>query len=132
MYKHQTTVRLRDTDAAGVVYFASQLALAHEAFESYLDSVGIGIGVALRSTHYAMPVVRVDANYKKPLRAGDVIEVELSVEQTGNTSFTLHYRILDKEEDEAGSATITHVVIDRQHSTPRPLPDPLLSALKQI
>ncbi|MBU1694514.1 MAG: hypothetical protein KJ726_01965 [Verrucomicrobia bacterium] len=47
MYVQTFRVRMHDTDAAGIIFFTSQLRMAHEAFESFLDSVGLGLGTLL-------------------------------------------------------------------------------------
>jgi hypothetical protein len=38
MYTYQTTIRLHHTDAAGVVFFSNLFVIAHDAYESFLES----------------------------------------------------------------------------------------------
>ena len=40
MFRYSTTLKLRDTDAAGVAFFAAYFAIAHDAYESFLISQG--------------------------------------------------------------------------------------------
>ena len=48
MYRHETRIRLADTDAAGVLYFASLLRIAHEAYEAWFESAGLPIATVIR------------------------------------------------------------------------------------
>ncbi len=121
---------MRDTDAAGVIFFSNQLHLAHEAFEDYLDSVGLGIGVILGSRDYRIPIVHADADYRLPLKAGDAITVNMVVERIGNSSFTLRFSILNADGREAGSARTVQAAVDAATWRSRPLPDELRKALE--
>ncbi|MBD2021122.1 1,4-dihydroxy-2-naphthoyl-CoA hydrolase, partial [Leptolyngbya sp. FACHB-36] len=42
-FVYSRTVRFSDTDAAGVVYFASALSICHEAYEASLAAVGVDL-----------------------------------------------------------------------------------------
>jgi len=37
MYKYETVIRMRNTDAAGLVFYAEVFVLAHECYESFLE-----------------------------------------------------------------------------------------------
>lgn len=132
MYTHKTTLRLRDTDAAGVIYFANIFDLAHEAFEAFMESVGMDIGVILRSTHYDLPVVHAEADYRKPIFPGDRLRIHVSNERLGDTSFTLVYRIHNTDDEEVAEVRITHVVMDRKEGLKKAVTEELRLALDQL
>lgn len=132
MYVHKTTLHLRDTDAAGVIYFANIFDLAHEAFEAFMDSVGMDIGLILRSTHFDLPVVRAEADYKCPIYPGDKLKINVLTERLGDTSFTLLYRVYNSNDDMAAEVRITHVMIDRKHGAKQVLTEELRLALGQL
>jgi len=132
MYIHKTTLRLRDTDAAGVIYFANIFDLAHEAFEAFMESVGMDIGLILRSTHFDLPVVHAEADYKKPILPGDKLRIHLSNERLGDTSFTLLYRIYNSNDDIVAEVRIAHVVMDRIEGVKKAVTDELRLALNRL
>jgi 1,4-dihydroxy-2-naphthoyl-CoA hydrolase len=132
MYTHKTTLRLRDTDAAGVIYFANIFDLAHEAFEAFMDSVGMDIGVILRSTPFDLPVVHAEADFKKPILPGDKLRIHVWNERVGDTSFTLMYRVFNSDDVEVAEVRITHVVVDRKEGVKKALTEELRFALKQL
>ncbi|MFZ9683665.1 MAG: 1,4-dihydroxy-2-naphthoyl-CoA hydrolase, partial [Cephaloticoccus sp.] len=40
---YERTIRLAETDAAGIVYFANYLGLCHEAYEAALAAAGLPV-----------------------------------------------------------------------------------------
>lgn len=120
-YSRNITVRLKDTDAAGVIYFASQLVFAHETFEAFLDNAGLPLGRLLAEADYALPVVHCEADYRRAVGVGDHLTVEMTVGEVGKSSFTLDYA-LSRDGDEVGRCRIAHAAIDRGTLRPIPLP----------
>jgi 1,4-dihydroxy-2-naphthoyl-CoA hydrolase len=121
MYRYETHIRLADTDAAGVVYFASLLRIAHEAYEAWLHDAGLPIATVISDRPYALPIVHADVDLKLPLRLGDRVVVDLTVGELGERSYTIAYGIAGPH-GLAGSARTTHVAISRDEKRSIPLP----------
>jgi 1,4-dihydroxy-2-naphthoyl-CoA hydrolase len=119
---------MRDTDAAGLIYFAEQLRIAHETFEAYLDFIGVGFASMLRGTPYIIPIVHTESDYHAPLFVGDRVTIQLQVERIGTTSFTLRFSLQREDGAHVGTVRTVHVSIDRQTRKKIPLPD----AIKQM
>jgi len=129
MFIYQTRVRLRDTDATGVLYFTEQLRMAVEAFEAGLEASHFSLKNLLNS-NYLLPIVHVEADYKAPLAVGDSLEVSLRVVKLGDTSFTLQSVFhAPEQKKEVGKVEIVHVVIERKNKTPASIPDFLREVL---
>lgn len=131
MYRFETTVRLHDTDAAGVIFFARQLTLAHNAFEHFLDSIGLGLGPMLEHADYRIPIVHAEADYMAPVRVGDQLDIFITAARIGTTSFTLDYRLLNQKGVEVGRARTVQVAVDRKLWTKRELPPALRTAFER-
>lgn len=131
MFTHSTTVRLHDTDAAGVLYFAHQFRLAHEAYEAFMDLAGSSLGSLLKKGTLALPIVHAEADYRAPLRVGDALEISLRLQRLGKTSFTLVSRISSNGQT-SGYVTTTHVAVNRRNGRKTPLPAPLKKALQSL
>lgn len=128
---HSTQIRMSDTDAAGVLYFAHQLRLAHEAYEAFLDSAGLPIrGLLAGDCH--LPIVHAEADFTAPLRVGDRVEIDVSVDSIGETSYKILYRFRKDKEVAVGSAQTVHVAVDAKTGRKRKLPDDLRAALKKL
>ncbi len=130
MYIYKTQVRLRDTDATGVLYFAEQFRMALEAFEEFLKDRGFSLNQLLGS-EYLMPIVHADADYFSPLVVGDEVEISLRVVKLGTSSITLESHFHDPQRKiNVGKVQIVHVVVDRESRTSVPIPDFLRALLE--
>ena len=131
-YCLDTIVRMADTDAAGVIYFARQLELAHYAFEMFLEEAGLGVGHMLAEKDYRIPIVHAESDYHAPLRVGDRLSICLTALRIGDTSFTLDFRLRDRQGREVGAVKTIHVAVSRSTWTKRPIPAELRAALQRL
>ncbi len=130
-YRHQTTVRLAHTDAAGLLFFPNQFLLAHEAYEEWLRSAGFSIAQVLREGAVLIPIVHCEADFLIPLQVGDSLVVEMRCEARGTNSFTLGYT-LHRGKEIVGSVKTVHVCMARASMGKIPPPSALADALDAI
>ena len=132
MFTCKTIVRMNDTDAAGVIYFANQFRIAHEAFEQFLDSVKLSVGHMLDNSDYLFPIIHAEADYKAPLKVGDALTINMSVDRIGDSSVSLLFRLLDRHGKKVGTVKIVHVAVDKATWKKRPLPQELKDAFGKV
>lgn len=115
-FTHTRTVYLADTDAAGVVYFASGMQMCHEAYEASLDSVGVSLQQFLTEGKVAIPIVHAAIDFFRPLYCGDKLQISLSVVRLKDSEFEVAYKIasLSNLDKVAIAANTKHVCIDPQ------------------
>jgi 1,4-dihydroxy-2-naphthoyl-CoA hydrolase len=111
-YSWNYQVHLRDTDAAGVVYFANFLALCHNAYEAALFDAGISFQ-GLVSGEILLPVIHASGDFKQPLLCGNQIQIQLQPHQISDGKFDITYEIHLADGRLAGIVTTVHVAIDR-------------------
>jgi len=128
--KKKLTVRLHDTDAAGILFYASQFLYVHDAYEELLRLIGLPIASMLRDEPFILPIVHAEAQYMKPLTVGDEITVALQVGKIGETSFVLEYELFDINGQLVGKARTVHVAVSKQTQNKIVLPEKLQRALK--
>ena len=92
-FVYSRTVRLADTDAAGVVFFARTLAICHEAYEASLAAGGVELHDLLGAKGIVVPIARSEADYKRPLRPGDQLKVSVAPEALSENSFAIRFEI---------------------------------------
>ena len=132
MFTYQTTVRLSDTDATGVLYFTQQLRMALEAFEQFLKERGFGLS-KLCDSPYLMPIVHAEADYLSALKVDDEIEISLSVEKIGNRSFSILYMFSDTEGKKSfGTVKLVHAFIKKGESKSTELTPELIEILEGV
>jgi 1,4-dihydroxy-2-naphthoyl-CoA hydrolase len=132
MFKHRTTLRMHDTDAAGVIYFANQFRIAHEAFEAYLASAGAGIERIIHASDYAVVIVHAEADYTAPVHVGDHLTVEVMADRIGDSSFAIAYRLIKDPDQVVGLAKTVHVSIDKKTWKKRSLPREVRAAIEKL
>ena len=100
-FTYTRTIRFQDTDAAGVVYFASVLSICHEAYEESLAASGVKIRAFFsKSSSVAMPIVHASADFFRPMFCGDKILVDLTPKYMGDDYFEVTYRMVDASDRE--------------------------------
>ena len=132
MYTHETTVRLYDTDGAGLLFFGNHFRIAHSVYEEYLESQGIAIGEVIRNKEYLVPLVRAEADYTEPMGVSDRLTVQMSCENVSEHSFILSFRFLKDGVLDVARVRTVHVCTDGTARTKRPLPERLVKALEGI
>lgn len=93
-FLHHRTVRLADTDAAGVVFFARTLALCHEAYEESLTRAGLDLKQFLGVADVIVPIAKSEAEYLRPLYCGDRVTIKVTPSSLTPASFALHFEII--------------------------------------
>jgi 1,4-dihydroxy-2-naphthoyl-CoA hydrolase len=115
-FSYEYLIQFRDTDAAGVVYFANILSICHIAYEASLIASGIDLKLFVNNPEFAVPITHASADFFKPLYCGDRVTIELTPRSINSYKFEIDYQL--------GSATaITkHVVIDPSTRKRKELP----------
>lgn len=132
MYTYQTSVKLHDTDAAGVLFFANYFRLTHEAYESFMASVGFDFYHIIHQAEYIVLIVHAECDFKRPLYVGNKVAVEIRAGNIGKTSFTLNYTVVDEPGNVVASGNSVHVCVDKPGFNSVVLPEGLRSALEAI
>ncbi|WP_041933218.1 acyl-CoA thioesterase [Gloeothece verrucosa] len=119
------TIRLADTDAAGVVYFAAALSICHEAYEASLEQSYINMRTFFSDPNVAIPIVYGEIKFFAPLYSGDQLEINLFPKQLTDSEFEIKYELVKvaPNAEKVALAQTRHVCI---HPNPRrrsPLPD---------
>jgi 1,4-dihydroxy-2-naphthoyl-CoA hydrolase len=109
-FSYSRTVRLADTDAAGVVYFTKMLDICHEAYEACLEDSGINLPDLVRDTKIALPIVHAEVDFFRPLCWGDGIQVVVTPQLISDAELTVHYKLTAGSELKAVALT-RHVCI---------------------
>ena len=129
-FNYLRRVYLSDTDAAGVVYFAKGLEICHQAYEESLAAAGISLKQMLRDKTIALPIVRAEIDFMRPLFCGDEIQVNLDASLISSSEFAIAYQICHTDNLELSVKALTkHVCIDPQIRTRTDLPSTILEWL---
>ena len=132
MYVYQHKIKLHETDAAGLLFFSRQFQIIHDAYESLLETLGFGFAELIRGKDFFLPIVHAEADYKKPLFVGDLIEINVFVETIGATSFTFSYKLLNTKQEIIGTARTVHVTMDKKTSKKIDIPSDMREKIQTL
>ena len=124
-------VRFQDIDAAGILFYPRALEYFHDAYLAHLAAKGIDLPRVLRERTWGAPIVRVEADFKSPMRYGDEIVVAIENAELGRSSLGVHYRVRANGDPTRVycSGKTVHVFIDPASMRPREIPEDVRGAL---
>ena len=130
MFQTDKTIRLHHTDGAGVIYFAQLFVLAHECYEAFMDTA-LPIRTMLDQGQILIPITHAEADYQKPIRVGDKLDVTVTLASQTDHSFTLNYTFKNNE-TQVATANTRHLVVCADFSGKTKIPAELRQALTAI
>ena len=99
-FRSQLTVRFGDIDHAGIVYYPRFLHYFHVALEEFFPAMlGIEYPALINEHRIGLPTVHLETDFRRPLRYGDKIDVEVGVLKIGGTSICFSYRVFKPDEE---------------------------------
>jgi acyl-CoA thioester hydrolase len=128
-FSHRLEVRFRDCDAMGHTNNAVYLTYLEQARFAHWRSLW---GFGDPQTPPEMPGVilaRVEADYRRPSRYGDALEVRLTVAEVGRSSFRYEYEIVNEKEETVLTAKTVQVMYDYAAGKPVAIPDRIRALL---
>jgi acyl-CoA thioester hydrolase len=120
-----------DTDAGGVVYYASYLKFLERARSEWLRALGIDQAALLRDERLQFVVVEANIRYHRPARFDDELVVSVKLEELRGASIVLaqDVRRARGEEELLISSKIRAACLASDSLRPRPLPKALTAQL---
>ncbi len=127
-FTYSRTVYLNDTDAAGVVYFASAMQMCHEAYEDSLVVAGINLQEMIKQGNIAVPITHAEIDFFRPLFCGDRLKIQLTTQQIQDSEFAISYSIYSacNSNKILIKANTQHVGINPQTRTRIPLTEAII------
>ncbi len=128
LHVEERVVRFQEVDAAGIVFYARTFDYFHDAYVGLLRERGAPLERALRSGEWVAPLTRAEAEYLRPLRFGDEIEVVIVAVELAETEYVVAYRI-DLDGEAACVGRTRHVSVDAETFRRAAVPEVLRRAL---
>jgi len=130
---HLISVRVfyEDTDSGGVVYYANYLKFLERGRTEYLRTLGYEHRTLLEQTGLAFAVRAVSAEYLKPARLDDLLEIETRIEDLGRAQVTFAQAVR-RGNATLLTATVRVACLDLAKGKPTALPKDLHAQLKAL
>ena len=132
-YVHRRRVHFIDTDAAGIIHYSNYFRYMEEAETEFLFRCADEAGVP-RSKFFIAPRVKATAEFVRPVRFGDLIDIHLKVDHLGQSSIGYAFDFRHEGEQVAhGSLRIVCVERDEDGKyKPTPIPEALRAVLTMV
>ena len=90
-FRTQLKVRFGDEDHAQLVYYPRFFHFFHCAFEDFFNDQGYPYRACLDVDRVGWPAVHAEADFKRPVHFGDLLDVDVRVGRLGSKSATFVY-----------------------------------------
>lgn len=132
VFTAKNQVRMHDTDAAGILFFAQQFRFVNDALEDYLESENVTFDQMFHNEKVVMVIVHCESDYYKSLYIGNKLEIDVFCERIGNSAFTLLYQIyrIKGERELVGLARTVHCAVDVRTRAKVAIPDKVKKMLE--
>ena len=125
-------VRFGDTDASGRIFYISLLNHFDAAETEFLRSLGVAYNTLdsgnLANGNMAFPRVHLECDYTSSLVFDDPMDIAVTVDRVGRTSFTLAFDVSTQGRN-AAHGKVVIACIDRRTQRAVPIPEKLRAAL---
>ncbi len=111
MFTQDIRIGFRQCDPAGIIFFAEYFNYAQFVFEEFLYSAEFRKDYFWKD-NYAMPLFDVSAKYHKPVFFNDMLEVQVSVGEIRQSSFSMQYKFL-RNGELCAEVKCIHVFLDK-------------------
>lgn len=130
-YTQTLPARFRQTDSAGLLFFSEAFHLFHDAYEDWVETFWGDKKNWFENEVWAVPIKKVSADYRRPIKAFDPCEVHIRVKSVGETSFQLETEVSQKN---SLCCTIesVHVFLNKSSRSPQGIPADIRKKLVNV
>ncbi|MEO8399887.1 MAG: acyl-CoA thioesterase [Ignavibacteriaceae bacterium] len=113
MFTSKKKINFYDCDPAGIFFYGKVYELCHSAYEDLIASFNLDHDY-WRNEDYVVPIIQSAASYHKPIKYGELINVEIIVSQLKLSSFELQYDCKNEKGENCTKVKTVHVFIDKK------------------
>lgn len=132
-YLQSIPVRFEHVDYARIVFYPRLFEYCHWTFEDFFArELGVPYAKMLGERKVGFPTVHAEADFKAPLRFGDVCEAELSTLRLSAKSITCQYQLRrDGGSVLCATLQVVTVAVDMDSFKPLAIPDDVRQAFER-
>lgn len=119
-----------DADPAGIIFYGKIFYYIHAAYENFLKNMKLNKNY-FKDENVALPIIHAEADYKSPIKFGELINIQITVTRLKKSSFELHYKIYTNKKDAVATAKTVHVCVDKNYFKKVNLPEDLYKNLEK-
>lgn len=128
-FRYPVAARFFQADPAGVLFYGRIFELFHEAYAAFLDHAGVDYATHFGIQGYATPIVHAEVDYRRPIRPGEPLFIDVSLLELGRSSITFAFLVVGADGLERASGRETHVTVHPETFATMEIPAKLRNAL---
>lgn len=113
MFSVKRKINFYDCDPAGIFFYARVYELCHSAYEEMIESINL-MEDYWTNENYIVPIIKSEALYHKPVKYGEFITIEISVNDLRASSFELNYEMINENNDVCAKVKTVHIFVDKK------------------
>lgn len=113
MYQFKRKINFYDADPGGILFFAKAFEIAHTAYEAMIEDAILSKNYFI-DADYAIPILRAEADYIKPIKIGELLTIEVIVTQLRSSSFELSYLLKSEDGEDKAKLKTVHLFVDKK------------------
>lgn len=121
-------MRFGDCDLTGIAYHPAYFSMLVDVNQAMFASIGITWEELMFERKLGMPVLKMDVEFKRPAKFGDVLDFAMHVRRIGNSSMNLE-TVATVDGAEIWTIRQTIVMTSTEDHKSRPWPDDVRSGL---
>ncbi|MDX2052161.1 MAG: thioesterase family protein [Polyangiaceae bacterium] len=130
-YSELRRVRFQDVDAAGIVFYPRIIEYCHDAYVNFLAERGHPLDQVLRDRKWAAPIRHAEADFFKPLRFGDTVNIGIVLAHLEPTEVALAFQLTMNDQVLAIAQSV-HTFVELGPFKRIDIPEPVRSILAAL
>ena len=114
MFQYKRRINFYDCDPAGILFYGRIFQLCHEAYETMIESFNLKDSYWVNE-NFVVPIIHSEAKYRKPLLAGETVEIEITVTNLKDSSFELTYLCKNGNGKVTNNVRTVHVFVNKMN-----------------
>ncbi|HKA90926.1 MAG TPA: thioesterase family protein [Haliangiales bacterium] len=124
-------IRFQDIDAAGIVFFGRLFDYFHDTCVAWMDAHGLRLHEAIKTGAWGAPLKHAEADFLRPMRFGDEIQVAVAAARLDGSELSVGYRI-SRGDEVCAVGTLVHVFLDLATFRRVPPPPEMTAAVSAL
>ncbi|VAX28808.1 hypothetical protein MNBD_IGNAVI01-2934 [hydrothermal vent metagenome] len=128
MFQTKRTIEFSMCDTAGILFFSRVFELFHSAYEEFIQSGDLEIDY-FKFEKYAVPVLKIEADFKAPIKLHETLNIVIKVTQIKNSTFELTTNLIDENETIRATVKSVHIFVHIHDFSKANIPNDILQIL---
>ncbi len=94
-FVHPTRIYFRQTDMAGIALFTQAYQMAHDAYEHFVEDIGLAWKEWFQNPQWVAPIRHSEAEYFAPLKASEHFQIQVSITKLSESSLTTQFEFIN-------------------------------------